>query len=499
MDYKEVRTTGMVSCGVATCMSCKASQTLNFSTRLQNTFFDLNVRIVTACKAAGMGLAQLKTVFALLNIPFTLSSSSFMNIMDKVCEVTCEVGEESMVEAARELHVLKGVDENAVADCTVMCDGTWHKRGHSSLHGVVSAISMDTVKVVDVECKSKVCKGCEVMSKVDPLSDKYKEWHEKHKCTKNYHGSAPSMEPAGISAMFGRSVATRKLRYTGMIADGDSKSYKRVCDEKVYGDDCAIEKKECVGHVQKRMGTALRNLKKDWGKKKLTDGKTIGGKGRLTDKKIDLIQTYYGLAIRRNKGDLKGMTDSVHAILDHMGSTDENPCHSKCPQGAESWCGYNRDLATKQTDYKHKDPLPEAVVTELRPIFARLSKTELLVKCLDGYTQNACESFNATVWSRCPKERFVGGKSVKLAVYDAVCNFNDGKMALVKVLSKLGVQLGEDGKKTLLSQDSRRVRAAERRKDEVEKKRRESRRRVRKDEEEIAIEKEGVSYASGAF
>ena len=59
-----------------------------------------------------------------------------------------------------------------------------------------------------------------------------------------------------------------------------------------------IVKKECVGHVQKRCGNALRKLKTELGSKKLSDNKTIGGKGRLTNQKIDQLQIYYGLAIR---------------------------------------------------------------------------------------------------------------------------------------------------------------------------------------------------------
>ena len=499
LSYNEDRMLGAVSSGQAFCKACKKTSSISFAPRLQDRSFDLNVRLVTACRASGIGLAQLKVVLGLLDIPATFSATAYGLLLDKVCEATCEVGEDSMNEAAREVHVLKGVNEDDVCDCTVMCDGTWHKRGHSSLHGVVTAISMDTGKVVDVECKSKVCKGCERMSKLDAMSDEYKKWHEQHKCARNFSGSAPSMEPAGVSAMFHRSVNARRLRYTGLIGDGDSKSYKRVCDEQVYGEDCEVVKKECVGHVQKRMGTALRNLKKDCGKRQLSDGKTIGGKGRLTDKKIDLIQTYYGLAIRRNVGDLQGMTDSVNAILDHMSSTDDSPRYSLCPTGVQSWCGYNRGIATGQTHYSHKDPLPPAVVTELRPVFTRLSRTDLVIRCLDGYTQNACESFNATVWARCPKEKFAGGKAVKLAVYDAVCNFNNGKMSAVRVLNKLGVCLGANGQKLLKSLDERRVRAAARRISEVEKKKREVKRRSRKDEEERQIDEEGTSYASGAF
>ena len=38
------------------------------------------------------------------------------------------------------------------------------------------------------------------------------------------------------------------------------------------------------------------------------DGKTIGGKGRLTDQQIGKMQQYYGNAIRENKGDLVTMS-----------------------------------------------------------------------------------------------------------------------------------------------------------------------------------------------
>ena len=70
-----------------------------------------------------------------------------------------------------------------------------------------------------------------------------------------------------------------------------------------YGTDHPIQKLDCVGHVQKQLGTAHRNLKTIYRGQKLSDGKTIGGKGRLTDKLIDTLNNYYGMAIRKNKGD----------------------------------------------------------------------------------------------------------------------------------------------------------------------------------------------------
>ena len=63
----------------------------------------------------------------------------------------------------------------------------------------------------------------------------------------------------------------------------------KVKESEVYGPDCEIEKLDCIGHVQKRMGKRLMNLKATH-KEKLADGKTIGGSGRLSDSVIKKIQ-----------------------------------------------------------------------------------------------------------------------------------------------------------------------------------------------------------------
>ena len=48
--------------------------------------------------------------------------------------------------------------------------------------------------------------------------------------------------------------------YNPYIGDGDSKAYRRVQQEQPYGEAFPVRKEECVGHVQKRMGTNLRKL-----------------------------------------------------------------------------------------------------------------------------------------------------------------------------------------------------------------------------------------------
>ena len=64
-------------------------------------------------------------------------------------------------------------------------------------------------------------------------------------------------------------------------------------------EDVEVVKKECVGHVQKQVGSALRKLKKE--------NKGLAGKGKLTDALIDRLQNYYGIAIRSNVGNLETM------------------------------------------------------------------------------------------------------------------------------------------------------------------------------------------------
>ena len=73
------------------------------------------------------------------------------------------------------------------------------------------------------------------------------------------------MESAGAVDMFCRSVAINELIYNGYLGDGDSSSFKDVVNSKPYVvSNIDPEKYECVGHVQKRLGTRLRNKVKEF-------------------------------------------------------------------------------------------------------------------------------------------------------------------------------------------------------------------------------------------
>ena len=330
---------------------------------------------------------------------------------------------------------------------------------------------------------------------MDTTTEAYNTLKANHKCQKNYDGSAPGMELVGSTRIFGRSVAERKLRYTKYIGDGDSKSYDSIAAEKPYGENCIINKLECVGHVQKRVGTQLRNLKKMSGSTKLADGKTLGGKGRLTLKEIDKLQIYYGLAIRRNTGDLAKMKQDISAILRHCLSTNENPNHSLCPSGPDSWCGYNRD----PEGYKHSNPLPKAVSVHIKPVFDRLSRQDLLNRCSDGFTQNAAESFNNVLWHFCPKSTFVGAMPLNISAALAIVTYNDGYSSLQGLFPMIGLSLGSNTAKVLAKKDNTRLYLARRNVDEKQKKIRQSNRKRRLGMQDDTSEIEGVLYEAGRF
>ena len=68
------------------------------------------------------------------------------------------------------------------------------------------------------------------------------------------------MEARGACRLYGRSLTKHKLRYIPFVGDGDSKSYSDVTKMAPYGPAVFIPKEDCIGHVTKRMGTALRKL-----------------------------------------------------------------------------------------------------------------------------------------------------------------------------------------------------------------------------------------------
>lgn len=461
------------------CRHCQESNSCMTSKFIQGKkVFEVNLRLAYAMRCIGKGHRGATTFAALMNLP--APPAKFCRYNNIILEALKDVSEDSMKKAAEE-----SISANdGCKDIVAAFDGTWQKRGHSSLNGVVSATSFDTGKVLDVEILTKYCHGCVHGS---PF----------HKCARNYTGTSGGMEVSGAVNIFLRSEETRGVRYTKYLGDGDTKAFLKVKETAPYGDSVNIEKLECVGHVQKRLGTRLRKLRQDLSGKKLSDGKGIKGKGRLTDGEIDKLQTYYGMAIRANAGDLKKMKEAVWATYFHKLSTEENPVHALCPKGLDSWCGYQRQISGGDV-YQHKHSLPEAVMDVIKPIYRDLANETLLSKCLHGCTQNPNESFNQSIWERLPKTVFVGGKTLQIGVLDAIICFNDGCQARNSVFTRMGIKPGNNCSSALLLFDRERIMKSERDLMQISKAARISK-RVNKKRKQDEESEEAKDYDPGAF
>ena len=375
-------------------------------------------------------------------------------------------------------------------------------------------MSADTGEVLDYHVLSKACQKCALKkTQYGEDVDGFEEWRMEHltsnECDINFLGSSPAMEAEGAVVMWKRSIETHNIRYKWMVSDGDSKAFNSV--EDVYG-ECKVEKLDCVGHVQKRMGKQLLHLKART-KGKLNDGKPIGGRGRLTETKIKQLQRYYGLAIRQNTISGANTTDrevdvaaytmkkNIIAILNHSVKSDSDASkqHRFCPRGASSWCKWQQDLATATDTYKDDDCLPEVFLEILRPIFMALSETKLLKRCVRGTTQNPNECLNSLVWSRCPKHKHHGVKVIRCAVASAVCHFHGGAGSRERVMERLLIPAGTLTQHASLIKDRKRVRKSDLQLTQKAKKRRQGEDLVRTRREEALRAAEGVTYEAGAF
>lgn len=456
------------------CEQCDAKSCFLSSSKTEKGQFDLNLRFVYALRSVGCGQEDGKMLCTILDVPGP--PTRFMKYNRTIDPVIKKAANDCMIEAVQDI-----VQKTESTDLAVAVDGSWQKRGFSSLNGVVTVTSMETGMVLDVHIMSKYCQGCNLVK-----GDKNKLNKHREDCELNYEGNSGGMEIEGARAIFCRSLINRGVRYLTYLGDGDSKGHAAVCEAKPYGEDVIIEKAECIGHVKKRMGARLRNLcKKQKKGEKLADGKNLGGKGRLTLVQINNLQEYYGQAIKNNCHDVAAMKNAIWSIYYHKLSTDERPHHHLCPSGENSWCPYNRAKVTKEK-YTHKHSLPPAILHKIEPIFKDLSNEVLLSRCSLGRTQNPNESFNGLIWKRLPKTVFSGIVTMRVGVYDAVLAYNKGALGKINVLRGLGLKCSESVSVRLQRCDFKRVKEAEKKNEEEKKKKRKFQRiaKLKKDEAE---------------
>ncbi|KAM7293101.1 uncharacterized protein ISCGN_026231 [Ixodes scapularis] len=379
----------------------------------------------------------------------------------------------------RKLQAMQRGPTPGTVDVTIMYDGTWHKRGYTSHIGVGAVIEYHTGLILDAVVLSNLCLGCQIGPK--PGDQNYHTWHQHHICQKNTDAKSGQMEVEAALILFKRSISKHDLRYTTLVSDGDSRTFSALSQENVYG-IVPIIKEECLNHVQKRMGTALRNIVQK-------SDKPLGGKGKLTKVLIDKLTGYYGWALRNNCNDLTKMQRAVMATYYHVTSTDKNPHHELCPDGSESWCQHRVAEAKSEPQPQHKYNLPAFVAEAMLPVYQRLSERSLLERCMGARTQNASESFHSVLWSLMPKEQHASLIAVETALHEAVLRFNAGLYRATETISEaLGLKPAHLALRRAAEKDAMRVRKANKRQQAKTEQRKNKR-----------LQKDTSDYSAGAF
>lgn len=361
------------------------------------------------------------------------------------------------------------VNDSEIVNISVSFDGTWLTRGHTSQIGVGCIIDLLTGYVVDYEVLLKRCTECEqAKASLMENSPEFDVWFQGHKkvCSINHSGSSGAMEVEAALKLWKRSEE-KGFRYTTLLSDGDSKTFLKLTETKVYGKNIEIKKEECINHVSKRLGTALRNAVKEWRSR----GVTLGGKshGSLKEGTIKKLTRYYQNAIIKNKGNVQDMKTAIYATLFHNISTDKKPQHNKCPAGADSWCFYQSALANNKIPDSHakhvKTPINEAHLAKILPIYQRLASNDLLERCIRCATQNSNESLHSMIWSKCSKESCASLRRVRIAVCNAITEFNVGTLKTIQGLqAENNIKLSVQSKRLAIYKDFRRSYARNRKK-----------------------------------
>lgn len=480
---------------VAVMCECGVSY-INSGPMIENAF-EINRRLVAVMRLLGIGINGINLFCGLMDFASKFYHQTFAGCFTNLwtaAESVCKISLQRAVEEEKKQTLEK---ENSETNLTVSGDGTWKKRGHTSRFGVVTLAGKYSKKIIDSCVKSTYCQSCVYWkNKKDSDPEAYEEWLSLHEddCDINHKGSASKMEVDSVKDMFGRSISEYGVKYSRYIGDGDSATYKGLLDLNPY--DIPIEKLECYLHVKKRMGSRCRSLKKA--------DKSLGGKSKttlkLTVNLINKLQKYYGLAIMRHQDNVDEMYKAIWATFHHLSSTDKNPNHGNCPEGAESWCAYRRAEAEELnlTKFKHDYlPLDPKVQEALKPIYEDLSRRELLDRCKGNNTQNNNESYNGLLWHFAPKHLHSGLKTIELSNYFATSIFNDGYSSILKIFNVMGVIIGPAARDFAASKDETRLRIAEHRQQAATKEGRSSRRSASAAQQAHYEEDEGELYGPG--
>ncbi|XP_063216740.1 uncharacterized protein LOC134527744 isoform X1 [Bacillus rossius redtenbacheri] len=217
----------------------------------------------------------------------------------------------------------------------------------------------------------------------------------KHACYKNWSGSSTSMEANIILEGFQQSEALYNVKYSKMIADGDSSCYKKILEARPYA-NLTVEKIECRNHLLRNYCTKLRNL---------SEQHRIGSSSqrKLLLQKILKLRRAVTEAVKHRKSEEMSLREKIALLQADIlnGPSHVFGDHSKCCQ---YFCSGPKE--------GEKNIVPELKMSELYEHIMKAVKylaynSRSLIHDVDS---NVVKQFNSII------AKIVGGKRINYAL-----------------------------------------------------------------------------------
>ena len=254
---------------------------------------------------------------------------------------------------------------------------------------------------------------------------------------KNFHGTAKSLEVGCALRLFEKSVEKEDypFRYKTLVGDGDSNVIKHILEENFYGEDCKVEKEECLFHLRKSVRKRLYGVfdslsifERKREKEKIAYEK-LGpddfNKRRVFTKETcltyqnrfaNLYLFVLNKAVKKQNHSqspesLKYMSDSIKAIprhyMDHIGASleERKQYHALCHK---DFCKFKK-LSPKDQEkyevtkngefyideYNQKGEKIDDCMKSIINVFDELGSVDVMSRCTRLLNQNVNESIHA--------------------------------------------------------------------------------------------------------
>ena len=218
-----------------------------------------------------------------------MSEKMFTDLEEKIGSWWQSVLKDEMAKAGaeeRRIAIERKSFHEGVPAISVICDGGWSKRTHKHSYNAYGGVGVifgaKTQKLLYIGVRNKHCLQCRKAENqgIEP---------NPHNCFLNWKESSQGMEADIILSGFLEAESSHGVRYTKIIADGDSSVFS-VLQEKVPVWGKSISKLECANHACKCVRSNLEKL--------VLEKPHYKGKGKLTKNNRVRLTTALRCAIK---------------------------------------------------------------------------------------------------------------------------------------------------------------------------------------------------------